>query len=306
MQTAGLEPVRVEELSAEGLACFLDFCRKHRDRLDDSFLSEDDLSAFGPGPSDPTYVAWKGSRVIGAASLMIGGAFPSSGRARLRIFYSEDDDLLIYKRLLSLVSDAAEGLASLYCFIPDDMAELIAAVERLGFVLERVAYSMARKAGDVPRYVLPAGFSVRPFVAGSDENAWCEIRNSAFASLKGNSEPMTPEALSRMYEDDGAEGRMLMLLDGNRPVGVIRGAFEDRKGRRVLDIGPLAVLLEYQGKGLGRALLRALLSFAGDGFFDAALSVDSSNEPALRLYSKEGFTKDKGFACYALGLRTPG
>ncbi|HQJ24170.1 MAG TPA: N-acetyltransferase, partial [Bacillota bacterium] len=74
------------------------------------------------------------------------------------------------------------------------------------------------------------------------------------------------------------------------------------KGTLVFDIGPLAVLPGYQGKGLGRALLRAILAYAGERRTDAVLSVDSTNESALRLYSEEGFKKVKGFACYVLAL----
>lgn len=300
---AGHEAVRIEALTKEALAPFLDFCRAHRDGLDDSFLSEGDILKFELGPADPTFVAiGAGHGIIGAASLILGGIIKPSGRARLRVLYSLYDDPLLYGRLLSPIMEAAKGLTSIYVFIPDDNSKVTTAVERLGFILERTAYSMARKACDVLPYILPHGFSIRPFAGGLDERAWCEVRNRAFASLKGNDAPLAQEDVARMAEADGADGRMLMLLDGARPVGVVRGAFEELKGSLVFDIGPLAVLPGYQGKGLGRALLRAILAYAGERRTDAVLSVDSTNESALRLYSEEGFKKVKGFACYVLAL----
>jgi ribosomal protein S18 acetylase RimI-like enzyme len=45
-----------------------------------------------------------------------------------------------------------------------------------------------------------------------------------------------------------------------------------------------------QGRGVGRALLRALLAHAQGELEQVHLSVVSDNEPARRLYENEGFT----------------
>jgi len=54
------------------------------------------------------------------------------------------------------------------------------------------------------------------------------------------------------------------------------------------EVHTLAVDPAYQGKGVGRALLRALLEHA-DGA-TVFLEVRTDNEPAMALYESEGFT----------------
>jgi len=58
-----------------------------------------------------------------------------------------------------------------------------------------------------------------------------------------------------------------------------------------IHINNLAVRSEYQGQGLGSALLRHVLEAgASRGAERATLEVRRSNEPALRLYERLGFT----------------
>ena len=64
-------------------------------------------------------------------------------------------------------------------------------------------------------------------------------------------------------------------------------------------IGGLVIDAEYQGKGLGRAAVEALLalwedqepSLSGTRYHQAALSVAPDNEMALRLYRSLGFVE---------------
>jgi len=69
---------------------------------------------------------------------------------------------------------------------------------------------------------------------------------------------MTPEAVAKMMADGGiAERGTMMLFHGERPVGVVVATPDEYDGLPAMEIGPLAIIPEYQGKGLGRALLRA-------------------------------------------------
>ncbi len=71
-----------------------------------------------------------------------------------------------------------------------------------------------------------------------------------------------------------------------------------------MNIGPVAVLPSYQGKGLGRVLLRAMLICAHEKSYKSViLSVNADNESALSLYTKEGFKKAEGFACLSLKVQ---
>lgn len=66
-----------------------------------------------------------------------------------------------------------------------------------------------------------------------------------------------------------------------------------------MNIGPLAIIPEYQGQGLGRLLLRASLQFAKEkGYHKTILSVNGENERAQALYVNEGFRQVEGVACY--------
>ncbi|HVB16250.1 MAG TPA: GNAT family N-acetyltransferase [Stellaceae bacterium] len=66
-----------------------------------------------------------------------------------------------------------------------------------------------------------------------------------------------------------------------------------------LGVVALTVLAAYRRKGLGEALMRALLgAAANEGVGEVWLAVRPDNTPALRLYEKLGFARD---ACHPLG-----
>ncbi|MNW68105.1 ribosomal-protein-alanine N-acetyltransferase [compost metagenome] len=70
-----------------------------------------------------------------------------------------------------------------------------------------------------------------------------------------------------------------------------------------MNIGPLALLPEYQGKGLGRVLLRAALHLSKNkGYNRSILCVNAENERAQALYTGEGFKQVEAAACYKYDL----
>ncbi|USK39612.1 GNAT family N-acetyltransferase [Cytobacillus firmus] len=69
---------------------------------------------------------------------------------------------------------------------------------------------------------------------------------------------------------------------------------------QTMNIGSLALIPEYQGKGLGRMLLRKALQFGFDqSYKHIYLSVNGANEQAKSLYLQEGFKEAEGFVCYS-------
>lgn len=62
------------------------------------------------------------------------------------------------------------------------------------------------------------------------------------------------------------------------------------------EVHTLAVAPAYQSRGIGRALLRALLSHAAGA--TVFLEVRTDNEPAIALYRSEGFTVVGTRRCY--------
>lgn len=99
-------------------------------------------------------------------------------------------------------------------------------------------------------------------------------------------------------------GGMMFLFHHDKPVGIVRGAADEYEGEPIMNIGPLAILPEYQGRGLGRILLRAALRFAKEkSYASTILSVNGENERAKTLYLQEGFRQVEAVVCYAYRLK---
>ncbi len=89
-----------------------------------------------------------------------------------------------------------------------------------------------------------------------------------------------------------------MKKDGEA-IGVIRVGKEVEEDMTYAFIGPVAVLPEYQGKGLGKILLRAGVAFGqANAMPHAMLCVNAENERAADLYLSEGFKKQVVMMCY--------
>ena len=63
--------MRVEVLKPERVNGFIEYCNKHRNEVDDSFLYEEDLKEFRPNAENPTYIVMdEQGDIFGAASLI--------------------------------------------------------------------------------------------------------------------------------------------------------------------------------------------------------------------------------------------
>nr|WP_263324715.1 GNAT family N-acetyltransferase [Neobacillus sp. Marseille-Q6967] len=291
----------VEVLGKGRVEDFLVYCRRHRSEVDDSFLYEEDLRTFEPNAENPTYIVTNGSGdIVGAASLIIDEYHQRGNRARFRIFHSELNDVQTYRLLLQSILKHTVGLEKVFQFIPVVNKELIGFIEELKFSLERYTFLLVREDPEIPSYHLPDGYEIKAFHPGKDEEIWCQVRNAGFAKLLGNETPITPEMAAKMTkETDYLEGGMMILYHHNHPVGVIRGADDEYENRPIMNIGPIAVIPEYQGKGLGRSLIRASLKYAKEKGYDrTVLCVNGENERAKALYLQEGFKQVEAVACY--------
>ncbi len=297
--------MKSEFLDRSKVSEFTDYCRRHRDEVDDSFVYEEDLKAFEPGDENPTYIITgaKGE-ILAAASLMLTDYYRRGRSARFRIFHSQTGDFQHYSSLLHAILKHTDCIDSLNLFIRTDNQEVQEFMERLNFSVYRYSFLLVREDLPVPEVRLPEGYEIRSFRSGLDEEAWCSVRNAGFAKLKGSETPITPEIVAEMLSEDGyLAGGMLMLYHREKPVGVIRGSLDEYKGGPIMDIGPLAIIPEYQGKGLGRCLLRASLNFAKEKSFSREiLCVNAENERAKALYLQEGFREAEAVVCYRYWL----
>jgi mycothiol synthase len=293
--------MRVEALKSNRVEEFIVYCRKHRADVDDSFLYDEDLREFEPNADNPTYIAVDDNKqIIAAASLIINEYHRIGKKGRFRIFHSEVLEVQVYDKLLQAILKHTEGLDKIFVFMHTDDSAAREIIEELKFTVERYSFFLVREDLEVQACKLPEEYEIMLFKEGVHEKAWCEVRNSAFAKLKGSETPITEDMVSKMIADnDSIEGATILLYHKERPVGVGRGALDEYEGLQTMNIGPIAIIPEYQGKGLGRYLLRTILSFArNNNFRRTTLCVNAENEKAKDLYLQEGFKQAEAVVCY--------
>ena len=126
-----------------------------------------------------------------------------------------------------------------------------------------------------------------------------ELGDAYAADPIGGGEPLAAEVRERLVAGLRAHPTTLVLLAyaGERPVGiaVCFFGFSTFQARPLLNVHDLAVLVDWRGNGVGRALLEAAEARARErGCGKLTLEVQDTNHRARRLY--EGF----GFADFIL------
>lgn len=141
--------------------------------------------------------------------------------------------------------------------------------------------------------------SMRILEADFTDPAHCagivEVLNSYAADSVGGGEPLAPDARERLVPAlrDHPTALVLLALADDRPAGVAVCFFglSTFQARPLLNIHDLAVLPEYRGKGIGRALLAAVEDRATKrGCCKITLEVQDDNIRARGLYESFGFS----------------
>ena len=293
--------MKIEALKNERIKDFVEYCKEYRRVIDESFLYDEDLKEFKPDSENPTYIIVdEKDEIIAAASLMIDDYLRKGKKGRFRILHSKLNQLECYEMLLDAILEHTEGLDKVFIFSPIVNEELINALKALKFNVERYSYLLVREDLEVPEIILPEGYKIKPFQIGKDEGVWCQVRNAGFAKLLGSETPVTPDMIVKMNSgEDYIEGGAMILYHEEKPVGVVRAAKDEFEGLPIVNIGPLALTPEYQGKGLGRMLLREAVQFGKNkGYAKTVLCVNAENERAKSLYLQEGFKQVEAVVCY--------
>lgn len=298
--------MRVEALNSNRMIEFIAYCKAHKKEVDESFLYDEDLDSFVSDDENPTYIALdQDDKIIGAASIIIDEYYRRAKKGRFRIFHCLFEDKSCYEKLLERILSHTDGLEGIYWFVPTVNIILMTAMESIGFYIDRYSFFLLRDKVELPVLELSEGYEIKPFRAGFDESSYCEVRNAGFAKLKGSETPITPAMVTKLIEEpDYIDGGILMLYHKGKPVGIVRGAKDEHEGQPTINIGPLAIIPQYQGKGLGRAMLRSILHFAKDRGYDiTTLCVNAENERAKALYIDEGFREVEAVACFLYDLK---
>lgn len=293
--------MKTVQLSKVNFHDFVDYCKRHRGDVDESFLYDEDFEKFQIGSENPTYLLLdEDEKVVAAASLIIDEYNRSGKKGRFRIFHSEINDMKIYEGLLDSILLHTEDLEKIFTFVPTYNVELVEKIARLNFKVERYVFLLIRDTNNISDFTIPEDYVIRHLELNNNEDDWCRVRNIAFASVKGNEVPVTSNmVIDMLLSNDNIEGGCMILYHKDKAVGCIRCSYDEFEDKPIVNIGTLAVIPEYQGKGLGRLLLRAGISFAkSNSFSRTILCVNADNEKAKSLYLQEGFNQIEAVVCY--------
>lgn len=158
--------------------------------------------------------------------------------------------------------------------------------------------SSANKSQSVPLSEspeLPVQVSIRRgdlSVAG-DQAAVIELLNSYASQLVGRMKPLDDSVESSVIEGLQAQPtcRLFFAEVGGRIVGMALCflGFSTFKGAPLINIHDLAVHPDFQQRGIGSQLLRAVSDFARQHHHCAVTLEVQANNPARKLYARHGF-----------------
>lgn len=161
---------------------------------------------------------------------------------------------------------------------------------------------MKRRRGTIiPNAYLPEGYIFRLYTDG-DEKSWAEIMVSVgeFDNYEEASECFTKEYLP--YKDELMRRSLFIELADGRKVGTLTNWWNYTQSRRDPSVHWVGVKPEYQGLGLGKALvfegMRRMVELEGDR--DFFLHTQTWSYKAISIYIKVGydFMKDETFCNY--------
>jgi mycothiol synthase len=198
-----------------------------------------------------------------------------------------DIDADLVRAALEVIGDEGGGHVHLWVPKPREVHDDIA--RRVGLQRGRELLQMRRPLPVDEPYELVT----RPFRPGHDEAAWLDVNNRAFARHPEQGD----WSLATLEEREGEpwfdpEGFLLHERD-RRLAGFCWTKIHIDHDPVLGEIYVIAVDPDFQGKGLGRALVLAGLdSLSERGVGTGMLYVDASNTPAVSLYRDLGFEVD--------------
>jgi mycothiol synthase len=214
--------MRIEKVTLDKKYDFVNFCKKHRNTVDDSYLSNQELELFCPDYEHAYMIRDEQNGVIGAASLLMHDEYKKANKARFRILFSESSDPMVFQLLFTNILSHINLGDYIYIFTNESMLEHRKSLQRIGFDIERYVYVLERENLEILSSKFPNDYSLKTFIPGKDELVFCQVRNEGFKQLIGYT-PITAVSVSQMIEcDDYLDDGILFLYHKNKPVGVVR------------------------------------------------------------------------------------
>ena len=191
--------------------------------------------------------------------------------------------------------------------IPDGSARA-AMLEEYGFSMARSYSNMLWQGAQLPQWSTANGFHVRSFTPG-DEGLLTRVQNAAFAESWGFC-PNTVEQIKYRADMSNTRHQGILFLvhreeqaHDEEPAGYCWTCLVPvPQGSRGI-IGMIGVVPEFRGRGVSKSILMAGMDYLRlEGVANIGLEVDSSNTPAIRLYTSVGFEKVSELHWFELDL----
>ncbi len=101
-----------------------------------------------------------------------------------------------------------------------------------------------------------------------------------------------PETMAAMLDRIEARATFASIIEDGRRVAIGMGVLNDG----LMEVQSIAVDVNLRQRGLGRRIVGGLIAWGyAQGARAAILSVEATNEPAIRLYTSLGFEKAAGY-----------
>jgi mycothiol synthase len=193
------------------------------------------------------------------------------------------------ERLLTwALAEAPEESAPLQAWSQTDHPGAVRLAERYDFDRVRELWVMRRPTSEpVGEVEVPEGVTIRGY-RPADQEALLRVNAAAFAGHPEQGQLTAHDLAERMaepwYDPSG-------LLVASRGRDVLGFHWTKQHSGELGEVYVVGIDPAEQGTGLGRALTRAgLRHLAGRGTKEVLLYVEADNEPAVRLYTRHGFT----------------
>ena len=212
------------------------------------------------------------------------------------------------RRLVAAALDLvrSRGMDQLILYGPTDRLPAAGFIEALGFTYHSSLWMFELVPSvDVPSPRFADDIVVRTFRPESDLSRFVDLAN---ASFRDHATPLTfsEQAVAHLHAMPDFDPSGILLAsprdDADRPIAWAKAEHEmTEAGVRRGFVSFVGVVPEWRGRGIGRELLRWAIEYvraAGAGTIE--LNVVATNERALRLYRRTGFTPEVEWPHYAL------
>jgi mycothiol synthase len=202
----------------------------------------------------------------------------------------------------ALAEVAADGGGHVHLWVPKPTAATDRVALDLGLRRGRELLQLRRALPLEAELLAGPDVTTRPFRPGSDEQAWLALNARAFADHPEQGAWALDTLLDRESQDWFDPEGFLLYEEGARLGAFCWTKVHEEEGPAG-EIYVIGVDPDLQGRGLGRALLRAgLRHLQGLPVPVAMIYVDADNAPARRLYEAFGFVIDHHDLAYVIDV----